>query len=56
MSSEQDQSEEDQRQELPIVERLESFRSLMRECRTCQKEVEQHWQYCAHCGVRQATQ
>ena len=56
MLAEEDKSPEEKRQELPIVERLESFRNLVSECRACQKDVEPHWQYCAHCGVRQATQ
>lgn len=46
----------DNSQELPLVERLERFRQFMRECTSCQLEVEPHWQFCAHCGVRRSTE
>lgn len=39
---------------LPLKQH-EAFHRLMHECGECQKEVEQHWQYCAHCGIRLAT-
>ncbi len=40
---------------LSVVESLEELRSFASECRACQKDLEQHWQFCAHCGVRLAT-
>jgi predicted amidophosphoribosyltransferase len=27
----------------------------MQECRDCRREIEAHWQFCAHCGIRLAT-
>lgn len=42
--------------EARFAEFLESFRRFMQECRNCQREVPPHWQYCAHCGARLATQ
>jgi len=43
-------------QELPLVERIEQFHRFMRECHSCQLDVEPHWQFCAHCGVRRSTE
>ena len=45
-----------EKQDLPLVERIEQFRQFMRECRSCQQDVKPHWQYCAHCGVRRSTE
>jgi hypothetical protein len=38
-----------------LLKRLAAFHHFMRECRACQQELEPHWQFCAHCGVRVAT-
>lgn len=38
------------------LRQLEAWHNLLRECRDCQKEVDIHWQFCAHCGTRLATQ
>lgn len=46
----------EQSEPLPLVERIEEFRLFMRECRSCQEEVEPHWQFCASCGVRRSTE
>ncbi len=53
--AEQPKGSDQERQELTFVEKIESFHELVRQCRTCQEEVEPHWQFCASCGVRQAT-
>jgi predicted amidophosphoribosyltransferase len=42
--------------EAELLKQLETFHQFVDECNTCQKEVETHWQFCAHCGVRLATQ
>ena len=34
---------------------LDVFRQFVQECKACQTEVPQDWQYCAHCGHRLAT-
>ncbi len=39
-----------------VLRQLEAFREFVRECAACQAEVPQTWQYCAHCGLRLATQ
>ena len=33
----------------------EAFHRFMHECNECQQEIEPHWQFCAHCGIRLAT-
>lgn len=52
---EQPKDSDQERQDLTFVEKIENFHELLRQCRTCQEEVEPHWQFCASCGVRQAT-
>lgn len=37
---------------LSAQERVEAFHHFMQECRECQKEIDLHWQFCAHCGTR----
>ncbi len=49
-----DRPEPDETDASPL-ERLEQFHTFMRECRDCQREVEPHWQICAHCGTRLTT-
>ena len=39
-----------------LLKQLETLRRFVDECSACQREVERHWQFCAHCGVRLATQ
>jgi hypothetical protein len=41
-------------EDIPL--QLEAFHRFMAECKDCQKEIEPHWQFCAHCGTRLATQ
>lgn len=43
-------------QEAESLRQLEAWHDLLRECRDCQQEVDPHWQFCAHCGTRLATQ
>ncbi len=42
--------------ESTLRERIERFHRFMRECLSCQQEVEAHWQFCAHCGARRSTE
>ncbi len=42
--------------EASLLKRHEELRQLIQECRDCHREIEAHWQFCAHCGVRLATQ
>jgi predicted amidophosphoribosyltransferase len=37
------------------LRQLEAWHELLRECQECQREVDLHWQFCAHCGTRLAT-
>lgn len=37
------------------LRQYEAFQRFMHECRDCQQEVDPHWQFCAHCGIRLAT-
>jgi predicted amidophosphoribosyltransferase len=39
-----------------ILQQRDAFHQLLSECNACQEEIEPHWQFCAHCGVRLATQ
>ena len=38
------------------LRQLEAWHELLRECRECRQDVDLHWQFCAHCGTRLATQ
>jgi hypothetical protein len=42
-------------QENLLRQRHEAWHQFLQECRDCQQEIEPHWQFCAHCGVRLAT-
>ncbi len=44
------------REERQIIDFVESFHAFIRECEACQKETAPHWQFCAHCGSRLATE
>lgn len=37
-------------------QRHEAFHVLAQECQECRRDIEPHWQFCAHCGIRLATQ
>jgi predicted amidophosphoribosyltransferase len=43
------------RLESSLLKLQEEFHQLIHECHECQREIEPHWQVCAHCGVRLAT-
>jgi predicted amidophosphoribosyltransferase len=43
-------------QEATLLKRHEAFHQFIQECRECQQATEFHWQFCAHCGIRLATQ
>jgi rRNA maturation endonuclease Nob1 len=38
-----------------LLKLREEFQEFMRACHDCQREIEPHWQFCAHCGIRLAT-
>lgn len=42
--------------EVIILKRRDELHQLAQECDACRQEVEPNWQFCAHCGVRLATQ
>jgi hypothetical protein len=42
--------------EASLLKRREELHQLMQECQECQREIAPHWQFCAHCGIRLATQ
>ncbi|MGE3540662.1 MAG: zinc ribbon domain-containing protein [Candidatus Tectimicrobiota bacterium] len=41
--------------EATLRQQHEAFHVLMQECLECRKDIEPHWQFCAHCGIRLAT-
>ena len=45
-----------QPKEASPLKQLEALHDLRRECLDCREDVEPHWQFCAHCGTRLATQ
>ena len=49
------QQSEQSRLESSLLKLHEEFHQLIQECHECQREIEPHWQVCAHCGVRLAT-
>ncbi len=49
------QQSEQSRLESALLKLHEEFHQLIQECHECQREIEPHWQVCAHCGVRLAT-
>jgi Double zinc ribbon len=51
---EEKQSEES-REESALLKLQEEFHQFLHECRDCRREIEAHWQFCAHCGTRLAT-
>ena len=46
---------EERRGESTLLKLQEEFQEFMQECRDCRREIEGHWQFCAHCGIRLAT-
>jgi predicted amidophosphoribosyltransferase len=46
---------EECRGESTLLKLQEEFHQFMQECRDCRREIEGHWQFCAHCGIRLAT-
>ena len=58
MAAEQQQPEPlpQQEQEAQVLKRHIQWQQLIEECLECRKDIEPHWQFCAHCGVRLATQ
>ncbi len=51
----QHQQSEQSRADSAFLKLHEEFNQLTQECQECQREIEPHWQVCAHCGVRLAT-
>ena len=51
----QEQPGEESRLDASIRKLHEAFHQFIHECQACQREIEPHWQVCAHCGVRLAT-
>ncbi|MBI4300863.1 MAG: zinc ribbon domain-containing protein [Chloroflexi bacterium] len=47
---------EEERFEREFARRLDIFRHFVGECQSCQAMVSPHWQFCAACGTRLATQ
>ena len=37
------------------LQQHQSYQDFVRECQSCQQEIEPDWQACAHCGARLAT-
>ena len=42
-------SSEESREEAALLKLQEEFRHFVHECRDCRRELEAHWQFCAHC-------
>ncbi len=51
----QNQLEREQ-QDLILLQQRQQFQEFIAECSACQEEVDPHWQYCAYCGTRMATE
>lgn len=49
-----DTTRQRQRDQNPLHQ-LETFHQLETECLECRQDIEPHWQFCAHCGVRLET-
>lgn len=45
-----------QQEDILLLQQRQQFQAFMEECSACQEEVDPHWQYCAHCGTRLATE
>ena len=56
MDNEQQRQQTEQSQiESSLLKLREEFQQLIQECHDCRREIEPHWQVCAHCGTRLAT-
>ncbi len=56
MDNEQQRQQTEQSQvESALLKLREEFQQFIQECHDCQREIEPHWQFCAHCGTRLAT-
>ena len=56
MDDEQQQLQsEESREESALLKLQEEFHQFLLECLECRREIEAHWQFCAHCGTRLAT-
>ena len=55
MDSDTPRQQPEQSDAAAILKLREELHQLAQECRDCRSEIEPHWQYCAHCGVRLAT-
>ena len=55
MDNKKQQQSEERRLETFVLKRQEEFHQFLQECRDCRREIEAHWQFCAHCGIRLAT-
>ena len=51
----QQQQSEESRGESALLKLQEEFHQFIQECLDCRREIEPHWQFCAHCGIRLAT-
>jgi predicted amidophosphoribosyltransferase len=49
------QQTEQSQSEAALLKLREEFHHLIQECDDCRREIEPHWQFCAHCGTRLAT-
>ena len=56
MDDEKQRQQTEQNQvESSLLKLREEFQQLIQECHDCRREIEPHWQFCAHCGIRLAT-
>ena len=55
MDDKKHQQSEESRIESSVQKRQEEFHQFLQECRDCRREIDAHWQFCAHCGIRLAT-
>ncbi|MBM3223100.1 MAG: hypothetical protein FJZ47_04760 [Candidatus Tectomicrobia bacterium] len=46
---------EQRREEAQFLKLHTEFQQLMQECSDCRRDIDPHWQFCAHCGIRLAT-
>jgi predicted amidophosphoribosyltransferase len=46
---------EERWEEATLLKLHEEFHQFMHECLDCRREIDAHWQFCTHCGIRLAT-
>jgi predicted amidophosphoribosyltransferase len=46
---------DESREESALLKLQEAFHQFNQECLDCRREIEAHWQFCAHCRTRLAT-